>query len=65
MWNLRNKKNKVIKNRLTDIENNLVTTIREQDWDLEESGKELKKYKLVVDRWSWGWGAQHRELNQH
>mgnify|MGYP007023322069 CR=1 FL=1 len=31
---------------------------------LEEWGEGLKKYKLVVNRWSWGWGARHRECSQ-
>ena len=31
---------------------------------LEERDEGLKKYELIVDRWSWGWGAQHRECSQ-
>ena len=44
MWNLKNKKNKLIKNRLTSIEDNLVTVGR-----LRERGEGLKKYKLLID----------------
>ena len=38
MWNLRNKKNKLIKNRLTNIEDNLVTDRREMGWRAERMG---------------------------
>ena len=48
MQNLRNKKNKLIKNKLTKIEDNLVMDRREGG--LGEWGEGLKKYKLVVDR---------------
>ena len=41
MWNLRNKKNKLIKNRLTNIVDNLVTDRGEGDlraWENEAKG---------------------------
>ena len=50
MWNLRSKKNKLIKNRLTNIEDNLGTARGEEAGELEEWGEGLKKYKLAVDR---------------
>ena len=61
MRNLR-KKNELIKNRLTNIVDNLVTEDREFG-GLGEWGEGLKKYKLA-DRWSLGWGARHRECSQ-
>ena len=63
MRNLRNKKKKLIKNRLTNIEDSLVISRAEGVQGLEEGGKVLKKYKLVVDRWSWGWEVLHRECS--
>ena len=64
MQNLRNKKNKLIKNRLTNIEDNLVTLEERRVGELGEWGEGLKKYKLVVDRWSQEWRAQQRECSQ-
>ena len=52
MRNLRNKKNKLIKNRLTNIVDNLVMHRGNEYGGLEELGEVLKKYKLVVDTWS-------------
>ena len=31
--------------------------------ELGEWDEGLKKHKLVVDRWSWEWGAWHRECS--
>ena len=50
MRNLRNKNNKLIKNRLTRIEDNLVKAKGEKSWRLGECGEGLRKYKLIVDR---------------
>ena len=63
MRNLRNKKNKLIKNRLTNIEDSLVISRAEGVQGLEEGGKVLNKYNLVIDRWSQGWGAWHKECS--
>ena len=54
MQNLRNKKNKLIKNTLTNIEDNLGCPKKRGIRGLGERNEGLKKYKLVVDRWSWG-----------
>ena len=54
-------KNKLIKNRLTDIVDNLVMDRWEGNFGEWEN--ELKKYKLVAEGWSWGWGAQHGECS--
>ena len=61
MWNLRNKKNKLIKNRLTNIVDNLVMDRGRCFGGLGEWAKGLNK--LVADGWSWGWGAWHRECS--
>ena len=29
--------------------------------ELGEWDEGLKKYKLIIDRWSWEWGTWHRE----
>ena len=44
MWNLRNEENKLIKNRLTNIESILVMDIGEEIGCLGERAEGLKKY---------------------
>ena len=64
MWNLRNKKNKLIKNRLKNNSGQFGDRQREGGFRRLGGWSEgLKKYKLVADGWSWGWGAQHRECS--
>ena len=52
MWNLRNKKNKRIKNRLTNVEDDLEKARGEGFGGPGVWDKGLKKNKLVVDKWS-------------
>ena len=50
MQNLRNKKNKLMENRLTDVEDNQAMPEGMGVGRLGESVEKIKKYKLVVDR---------------
>ena len=50
MWNLKNKINKQNRNRLTDTENRLTVAGGEVDWEQDETGEEITKYRSVVTK---------------
>ena len=65
MQNLRNKKEQTNQKQTQIQWTILCQTEGREIWGLRGWGEKLKKYKLVTDGWSWGWGAWHRECSQH